>query len=164
MKRSYWLLIYPFAVLLFTLFAACSNKDSKQSATTVLENYYSVLNARDFEKALDYEVSNNDRLQSLNSLKEIDASYRDLKISRYTTSNNQIPIDDGGDIIGTCERYTVSGKVEYPSGWGADPSGDFSLLFTMIMKEGRWLIFESGTFTKDSCLRAGKVLEETNSE
>jgi hypothetical protein len=134
------------------------------SPIIVLEEYYAALNAKDFEKALDYEMLVSNRSLSIDSLEGLDASYKDLQILPYTLLNYELPKDDGGDIPGICERYTVTGQVDYPSGWGAGPSGDFGLLYTMVNEEGNWLIFSSGTFTKDSCIRAKKFLDGRNSE
>jgi hypothetical protein len=140
MTRFYRLLLYACLLLMFSLLVGCST-EFEQSAITVLEQYYAALNSRDYEKALDYDM-----------------------ISSYASPNFDIPIDDGGDVKGTCERYVVSGSVDYPTGWGAGPSGEFISLYTMINQEGKWLIFESGASTKDSCQQATQMLEKTNSD
>lgn len=163
MTRFYRLLLYACLLLMFSLLVGCST-EFEQSAITVLEQYYAALNSRDYEKALDYDMNNDDRLLRLRSLEGLEATYKDLSISSYASPSFDIPIDDGGDVKGTCERYVVSGSVDYPTGWGAGPSGEFVSLYTMINQEGKWLIFESGASTKDSCQQATQMLEKTNSD
>jgi len=164
MKHKNRLVNLAFILLAFMLMSSCSMVNYEKNPVMVLEAYFDALNAKDFEKALDIDLEVTNRSLSLESLKGLDASYSDLRILPYTSPNYEIPKDDRGDIPGICERYVVTGQVDYPSGFGVGPSGEFSFLYTMINQEGKWLIFESGTFTKDSCQRATQMLEKRNSE
>ncbi len=79
-------------------------------------------------------------------------------------SNNNIGlIEDQGDKPGKCERFLVKGYVEYPSGWGAGPTGPYSTHLVLVNLNNKWVIVGEGAPLVDGCTRAITTLglEET---
>jgi len=98
MKHKNRLVNLAFILITFMLMASCGMVNFEKNPVMVLEDYFDALNEKDFEKALDIDLEVTNRSLSLESLKELDASYTDLRILPYTSPNYKIPKDDRRDL------------------------------------------------------------------
>lgn len=139
------------------------------TARETIEAYYVALNENNFEVATNFVFINDPitRKGRIETYKGLDPYYSDLEVIPFADipeSNNNIGlIEDQGDKPGKCERFLVKGYVEYPSGWGAGPTGPYSTHLVLVNLNNKWVIVGEGAPLVDGCTRAITTLglEET---
>jgi hypothetical protein len=163
MKKNNKIVSFLTKFLIMTILFGCAVHDTPTARETI-EAYYDALNENNFEVATDFVFINDPitRKGRIESYKGLDPYYSDLEVIPFADipeSNNNIGlIEDQGDIPGKCERFLVKGYVEYPSGWGAGPTGAYSTFLVLVNLNNKWVIVGEGAPLVDGCTRAIKTL------
>jgi hypothetical protein len=137
--------------------------DWSEEPIQILKEYYDSLNAKDWGRALSF-LEKPDPLW-LKSWEATSPTYEILEIKKYSEySAAQQDISPywneyEGDVEGKCISLYVSHNVNYPSGWGAEPSGTYSTAYILVEKESKWVIADWGLIGKDACTAKMKTLE-----
>jgi hypothetical protein len=151
-----WILM---KILILALLAGCAPNE-KPTARETIEAYYKALNDDRYEEAAEFVFVNDPATKNsrIEGFEELDAFYSELEIIPIEDLPESYPeygfIEDTADVPGQCERFLVRGVTEFPSGWGAGPSGPFGTFLVLVKLNDRWVIAGEGAPTIDSCTRA----------